>query len=65
MKVVELDTYKSTKGSTSYYVYVLLPKSEKLVKLDVSKSHFNTFDVGSDFKEVWIKGALDTMYRRR
>ena len=64
-KVVELDTYKSTKGGTSYYVYVLLPNSDEPVKLDVSKSHFNTFDVGSDFTEVWIKGSLDILYRRR
>ncbi|WP_207797900.1 hypothetical protein, partial [Shewanella xiamenensis] len=63
--VVELDTYKSTKGGMSYYVYVLLPNSDEPVKLDVSKSHFNTFKVGSEFKEVWIRGSLGILYHRR
>ena len=64
-KVVELDTYKSTKGGMSYYVYVSFPNSEEPTKFDVSKSHFNTFEVGAEFQEVWFLGSLDILYRRR
>ncbi len=64
-KVVALDTYKSTKGGMSYYVYVSFPDSEEPTKFDVSKSHFNTFEVGSEFQELWFKGSLGILYRRR
>lgn len=64
-KVVKLDTYTSSKGSKSYYVYVSFPDTNEPVKFDVSKSHFTSFKVGADFKEIWVRGSLGILYHRR
>ncbi|WP_198435493.1 hypothetical protein [Moritella sp. F3] len=64
-EVVELDTYESTKGGMSYYVYIQTTHSNEPTKLDVSKKHFESLKVGDYFSESWSKGSFGLMYKRR
>ncbi|AIY67078.1 hypothetical protein [Pseudoalteromonas piratica] len=62
-KIVELDTYTSNKGGTSYYVYIDNTATGEILKLDVSKRHFDKLKVGNNYSEIWKTGSLDILYR--
>lgn len=64
-KVVKLDTYKSTKGGMSYYVYIQSDITNERRKLDVSKSHYGSVRVGDQFSEMWFRGSLGLLYKER
>lgn len=62
-EVLKLDTYTNTKNVTSYTVSIKGPSSGETIKLDVSKSHYETLQVGSHFKETWKIGSLGLVYK--
>ncbi len=64
-EIVELDTYESTKGGMSYYVYIQTTHTNEPTKLDVSKRHFESLKVGDYFSESWSKGSFGLLYKRR
>jgi hypothetical protein len=62
-EIVELDIYSSTKGGTSYYVYIDNPVRGEILQLDVSKRHFNKLKEGQQYSETWKIGSLGILYR--
>ena len=62
-EIVELDIYSSTKGGTSYYVYIDNPVRGEILQLDVSKMHFNKLKEGQQYSETWKTGSLGILYR--
>ena len=62
--ITKLDTRHSTKGSTSYYIYLNLEGSSEVLKLDVSKFNYESSNVGDFYAEKWKKGSLGFLYKR-
>jgi hypothetical protein len=62
-EIVELNTHSRTKGGTSYYVFINNTATGEVVKLNVSKRHFEGLKEGQYYSETWNTGSLGIRYR--